>query len=170
MAPESPHPLGFHLLPPQTVRAVFPHTAFRWSISSRCIQGYFQHTPLPMSPPQYRTRICRYTSSWLPGIACAEVVVIFWIGVVGLFRHAPSLTSPLLPDQSRGPFLLPGYVVPAINSTMASSDSSLSVPPDFTSSAYTGSYGRCELPTEWVLPWFHHLLSQHPAPHTPEGS
>src|SRR4026209_274647 len=34
-------------------------------------------------------------TSWPPGIACAEVLATFLADVVGLFGHAPSLTSSL---------------------------------------------------------------------------
>src|SRR5215469_7028217 len=34
-------------------------------------------------------------TSWPPGIACAEVLAIFLLGVVGLLGHAPPLTSSL---------------------------------------------------------------------------
>jgi hypothetical protein len=117
-------------------------------------------------------------SSWPPGIACARVVVIclwVWLSRI-LYGHAPSLTSPISPVEAEA---LPSHRVvlsrwssvlwPPPTSHLASPWTSLLqlMPavtmavdhrPDETSPAEYRS-----------LAVFRRLLSQHPAPHTPEG-
>ena len=53
---------------------------------------------------------------------------------------------------------------------MASSDFSSGFLSDFAPGAYTVRYGGCGATDRMRSLLFHRLLSQHPAPHTPEGS
>ena len=74
------------------------------------------------------------------------------MGVIGLFRHAPSLTFSLdLVEVEALPSEQVVLSCPSLDfrptGTMASSDFSHGFFLDFASSAYTIRYGSCGLPT-----------------------
>jgi hypothetical protein len=108
-------------------------------------------------------------SFWPLGIACAGVVVMYLLGVVGLVGHAPSLTSPLGMVEAEA---LPSDRV------LWSRSSTVGWPPPTSPAA--SPWTSTVVVSQWCQrmwaaggrrsPLFHRLLSQHSAPSTPRSS